>query len=219
MTDSERIVALKKYLGISLNKMASDIGLATVQTLYDIKNGKHGISKDVAAMIKAKYLNISATWLLTGEGPMLVGGNEKNGEGYPIVDSFTGSMGAPIGDGQVSQSFVGDRMSVPGINQPGTIYLRVYGDSMLCPERPEDSIPSGAFVSLRPSSLSTFRWGELYALVTTDGVLIKKVMPADDPDHITCVSLNAEKYPPFQLCQEEVAEAWRVTGIVTVRLK
>ena len=144
---------------------------------------------------------------------------EKTGEGFPVIESFTGSMGAPIGDGQVSQSFVSDRMSVPGINQPGTVYLRVYGDSMLCPDRPEDSIPSGAFVALKPSTLSTFRWGELYALVTTDGVLIKKVMPADDPDHITCVSLNSEKYPPFRLCQEEVAEAWRVTGIVTVRLK
>ena len=218
MTDSERIIALKKYLGISFNKMASDIGLATVQTLYDIKNGRHGISKDVAAMIKAKYLNISATWLLTGEGDMIIE-KEEASEGYPIVDSFTGSMGAPIGDGQVSQSFIGDRMNVPGINQPGTVYLRVYGDSMLCTERPEDSIPSGAFVSLRHSTLSTFRWGELYALVTTDGVLVKKVMPADDNDHITCVSLNAEKYPPFQLSYEEVAEAWRVTGIVTVRLK
>lgn len=140
-------------------------------------------------------------------------------QGHPVIEDFTGSNGMPIGDGQVSQSTISGRMSVPGIDQPGTVFIRVLGDSMLCPERPEGSIPSGAFVSLRPSSLSTFRWGELYALVTTDGVLIKKVMPADDPDHITCVSLNAEKYPPFQLCQEEVAEAWRVTGIVTVRLK
>lgn len=214
-TVKQRLVKYLKSKKIGQNRFEDMAGISNGY----IANIKANPSADKIVKILNAAPDLNREWLLTGEGPMLVGGNERTGEGYPIVDSFTGSMGAPIGDGQVSQSFVGDRMSVPGINQPGTIYLRVYGDSMLCPERPEDSIPSGAFVSLRPSSLSTFRWGELYALVTTDGVLIKKVMPADDPDHITCVSLNAEKYPPFQLCQEEVAEAWRVTGIVTVRLK
>lgn len=208
-----KIKELMSQKNIDAPELAKALG-KTKQAIYAMIE-KEDINTSVLRNI-CQYLDVPISVFLkdnVGET------NEKAGEGYPIVDSFTGSMGAPIGDGQVSQSFVGDRMSVPGINQPGTIYLRVYGDSMLCPERPEDSIPSGAFVSLRPSSLSTFRWGELYALVTTDGVLIKKVMPADDPDHITCVSLNAEKYPPFQLCQEEVAEAWRVTGIVTVSLK
>ena len=43
MTDSERIIALKNFLAKSYRQIAADVGLATVQTLYDIKNGKHGI--------------------------------------------------------------------------------------------------------------------------------------------------------------------------------
>jgi hypothetical protein len=51
--------------------MAKEIGLSTPQILYDIKNEKHGISKDVAGKIAAKYLNVNLVWLLTGEGEML----------------------------------------------------------------------------------------------------------------------------------------------------
>lgn len=72
MSDSERIIKLKEYLEKSYNKIAEECGLNNAQTLYDIKNGKHGISKDVAETISNKYLNISKQWLLTGEGEMLV---------------------------------------------------------------------------------------------------------------------------------------------------
>ena len=72
MTDSERISKLAEYSGLSIKKLSEEIGLKTVQTLYDIKNGKHGISKEVANKIKGKYLNINTTWLLTGEGDMFI---------------------------------------------------------------------------------------------------------------------------------------------------
>lgn len=72
MTDSERISKLAEYSGLSIKKLSEEIGLKTVQTLYDIKNGKHGISKEVANKIKGRYLNINTTWLLTGEGDMFI---------------------------------------------------------------------------------------------------------------------------------------------------
>lgn len=71
MTDKERINELKKITGLNFRRLASEIGIKTVQTLYDIKNGKHGISKDLAEKIHARYLNINLAWLLTGEGDML----------------------------------------------------------------------------------------------------------------------------------------------------
>ena len=84
MTDSERIRELKKFTGLNFRKLAEEIGLNTVQTLYDIKNGKHGISKEVAEKIQARYLNISIALILTGEGEMLVDNqviqNNQNGD-------------------------------------------------------------------------------------------------------------------------------------------
>ena len=91
MTDSERIIELKKYLAKSFRQIAADVGLATVQTLYDIKNGKHGISKEVAEKIQARYLNISLVWLLTGEGNMLVEDNSIQIEHSDGNTSLAGS--------------------------------------------------------------------------------------------------------------------------------
>ena len=70
MTDSERIISVLDYTGQNINSMAKNIGLKTAQSLYDIRNGKHGISKDIAEKINAKYVEIDVAWLLTGKGTM-----------------------------------------------------------------------------------------------------------------------------------------------------
>lgn len=83
MSDSERIKKLEEFTGLSLNKLAAAIGIKSPQTFYDIKSGKHGISKDLAERIKAKYLNINMSWLLSGEGEMTIPAvvqNNQNGD-------------------------------------------------------------------------------------------------------------------------------------------
>lgn len=72
MTDIEIITKVAEYTGLSFNKLAKEIGLTSPQTFYDIKAGKHGISKELAEKIHARYLNINEAWLLTGNGEMLV---------------------------------------------------------------------------------------------------------------------------------------------------
>lgn len=72
MTDIEIITKVAEYAELSFNKLAKEIGLTSPQTFYDIKAGKHGISKELAEKIHARYLNISEAWLLTGNGEMLV---------------------------------------------------------------------------------------------------------------------------------------------------
>lgn len=97
MTDSERIKWLEEFTGLSLNKLSSELGLKTPQTFYDIKNGKHGISKDLADKIKAKYLNINIGWLLTGKGEKLISsvvqnnqtGDNINGDSVTVNKSET----------------------------------------------------------------------------------------------------------------------------------
>ena len=76
MTDIEIITKAAEYTGLSFNKLAKEIGLTSPQTFYDIKAGKHGISKELAEKIQARYLNISEAWLLTGNGEMLVTDSE-----------------------------------------------------------------------------------------------------------------------------------------------
>ena len=73
--DNNRIEILMRHLGMNARKLAMSVGVSP-QTIYDIQKGKHGISKDLAEKISAKYLNVSRLWLLTGEGEMLSAGKK-----------------------------------------------------------------------------------------------------------------------------------------------
>lgn len=55
----------------SLRSLASELGLASVQTLYDIANGRHGISLDLVAKVRERYPAINPDWLMSGTGDML----------------------------------------------------------------------------------------------------------------------------------------------------
>lgn len=74
MQPFKRIELVLKYLKISANRLAKEIGLPNdrPQRLYDIKKKGHGISADLASKITNTYPSISYEWLLTGKGEMLV---------------------------------------------------------------------------------------------------------------------------------------------------
>lgn len=84
MNDYQRIEQVLKLLDMTARGLALAIGLKSPQIFYDIKAGKCGISKTLAETIQEHYLNISAAWLLTGEGSMTTGGviqqNNQSGD-------------------------------------------------------------------------------------------------------------------------------------------
>lgn len=71
MADYQRIEQVLKHSGMSARALAFALGLKSPQIFYDIKAQKCGISKELATKIQDYFLNISAAWLLTGEGEML----------------------------------------------------------------------------------------------------------------------------------------------------
>lgn len=81
MTDYQRLEKVIKILEISSFKdFAGRLGV-NPQTFYDIKQGKHGISKKLAELINKNYPDFPVSWLLTGEGDIQVGntvGDESN---------------------------------------------------------------------------------------------------------------------------------------------
>ncbi len=58
---------------------------------------------------------------------------------------------------------------------------------------------------------SIVRWGETYALATPDGIMIKRVFPAEDSDQIRCVSYNSTDYPEFMIDRSDVRDVARIT--------
>ena len=71
MTDSERLSKVLDFTGLNIRQLGMALGLKQIQTLYDIKNGKIGISKLIAEKIKEKFEDLNLSWLMFGEGEML----------------------------------------------------------------------------------------------------------------------------------------------------
>lgn len=85
LTDSERIHLIEAYAGLSTNALGKYIGMKTSQTLYDIHNGKHSISRSLARVLSDKFEGLSMSWILTGEGDMLLPDPENSDDTPPAI--------------------------------------------------------------------------------------------------------------------------------------
>ena len=73
-----RLESVIVWAGMTTNFFARHIGLSRAENLYQIKSGKNGLSRNLAARIVAAFPEISAGWLLTGEGSMLSSAESVN---------------------------------------------------------------------------------------------------------------------------------------------
>lgn len=71
MTDAERLSKVLDFTKLNIRQLGMALELKQIQTLYDIKNGKIGISKLIAEKIKEKFEDLNLSWLMFGEGEML----------------------------------------------------------------------------------------------------------------------------------------------------
>lgn len=71
LTPKERIEKVVCWARLSTNAFALQIGLSSPQSLYQIKVGKHNISRSIAERICTRYPEIDFGWLFAGEGEML----------------------------------------------------------------------------------------------------------------------------------------------------
>lgn len=71
----QRIDEVRKRLNFqNFTEFAAALGISS-QVFTDIKKGKHGISKKLAASIHALDNRISVAWLMTGDGDTMVVGD------------------------------------------------------------------------------------------------------------------------------------------------
>lgn len=79
-TDKQRLEELLTFINMNARQLSLALGLNRPQVFYDIKAGKCGISKSMAAKIQEKFPNISMNYLLTGEGSIAGTSNQKVGD-------------------------------------------------------------------------------------------------------------------------------------------
>lgn len=222
MDDKQRIQEVLSYTRLSARALAEEIGLKSPQSFYDIKAGRHGISKELASKIQGKYLNISTEWLLTGEGEMLTTDNappeEEKGDGHTQLIPAPPGKGIPLIPLPAMAGFLKgsadlDRNDIEWYYVPAfsdcTFLIRVKGDSMY------PRYLSGDIVACREvhDTGTFFQWGKAYVLDTDQGVVLKRIRRSERPDHILCVSDNPD-YEPFDVPVSSIYHLAIVRGLI-----
>lgn len=168
------------------------------------------------------YPDLNPSWVIFGDGTMLKSEEPPKEELSPYFDNFTIQAGRASGFGDESAMKPTGYMNIPGVpSSGGTFFIKVRGESMLNRNNPQRSIPEGSWVALRKVTTSSIMWGEVYAFMTTDGPLVKRVMPSDKEGYIKCVSFNEEGgYSPFDLPVREIigGDFFMVTAVVNINI-
>ena len=193
---------------------AIDVKQPTMNTILGDRKSKP--SYDVLLnIVNAKALNISAEWLLNGEGDMLTQKKEA---------PKTSSADTTKKNGYITYLLPMSAMggSLTGFAEPGVLLqnceavvspienidfaITVYGDSM-APE-----YPSGSRILIKKINPNLFiDWGKVYVLDTPNGVIVKEVHESNREGYVSCHSINPDpKFKPFDVLMDEVFGMYRV---------
>lgn len=207
-------VKLKEYFeskGITQKEIADSLGVskAYVNALF---NGRNSFGKEQAE----KWVNLyglSKSWLLTGEGDMLVSSNadvmnENTTYSVPLLP--ISAQGGSLNDFVVSVKDSECEKVISPIK--GVDYaITVSGESM----SPE--YPSGSQVLIKKINERAFiDWGRVYVLDTCNGTVIKRLFPSDATGCVVCKSINPE-YPSFEVSLEDVYGVYRVLMCMSMK--
>lgn len=212
----------------SLKAFSEVIG-ETPATVNNWVSGKRNIGMDVINKITANIPNTDINWLITGEGSMLKSENlESNAEivhlnnmpePKPHIDVSYADCGVPNGFSVAIKASDCELVSVPFISSNYDFSIRARGDSMINRSNPSRSIKDKDIILCKLwKSRSYLKWGEVYALATIDGVIIKKVLPVEgDITKIVCESFNKEdNFPNFTLSVDDVLDWATVEGVFSI---
>jgi len=209
MENWQRLEKVIKWAGMSVNRFALHIGLKRSENLYQIKKGNHGISKELANIISAKYPQISRSWLLTGEGEMLKDGS---GDGP--------KRGIPFYNVDIAQ--VVEFHQQPAQKPVYYIDVPLFYDcdfaALSTSNAMSPEIPAGAILAIKQQDPSRIFPGESYLVVTNDfsGVRTLRSFPGDT-GKIRLVPKNAADYDEIVIDISEIKVLYLVKGIIIGR--
>lgn len=180
-------------------------------------------------LIYAKCRHINPSWLLTGQGDMLVKNDvqqniESKREAIPIMEEIPSDI-APIplvteraaaGFGNdcfsIQESDVRDYYIIPKFRFNHVDFMiEVSGISMYPHFKSGDVI---ACTILRDAKY--IQWNRCHVIATRDqGILVKRIMPSEKEGCFKIVSENKD-FPPFDLPKEDITGLALVVGCVSL---
>ena len=223
---NERLRFFIENEGLSVRQFENLIGSSDGKIAKFIASNS-SLKSDTLSKIMEIFPHLSITWLLTGEGDMLLSspdnsqGSTKDEPrtnqpttclaqaGIPLipVDAVAGFNGI---DSPTIQIHDCQRYLVPEFQQLNAEFMiRVSGSSMY----PKYS--SGDILACRKlTSYHFIQWGKIYVIDSEQGAMVKRLFPCDeDTDYVICKSDNPN-YPPFELPKTEIRSLSIVLGAI-----
>lgn len=223
---NERLRFFIENEGLSVRQFENLIGSSDGKIAKFIASNS-SLKSDTLSKIMEIFPHLSITWLLTGEGDMLLSSPDNNQgltkdeprtnqpttcltqAGIPLipVDAVAGFNGI---DSPTIQIHNCQRYLVPEFQQLNAEFMiRVSGSSMY----PKYS--SGDILACRKlTSYHFIQWGKIYVIDSEQGAMVKRLFPCDeDTDYVICKSDNPN-YPPFELPKTEIRSLSIVLGAI-----
>ena len=213
-----------------------DVPISGFERSCNLGNGyvnsiKNGIGHKALGQISKQYPDLNTTWLLTGEGEMLLSEEKQSVKFYdpetaphgkrkliPLYDEAI-TIG---GMGQVanldSNGDVSEWIDPGDWFKSATAAIRHYEDSMI-------EYPSGCILALKEvKDKNLLVWGKDYVLETSEFRITKCVQRGEDKDNITAYSTNTEthsdgrlRHEPQPIAHKDLIRVFEVLGYVVKR--
>lgn len=210
-TVKDRTLEFIKFKGLTMKAFEQRCDLSTGY----VTSMRKGYGSEKLNNVLTAFPELNREWLLYGEGDMLSSTSSaqpqssvKNehvadDEAYKVPLVPVSALAGSLNDFSLSVKR-DDCETVISPIKDIDMAIKISGDSME-PEYPSDS---QVFVK-KINERAFLEWGRVYVLNTCNGIVIKRLMPTNDPNTVLCESINP-KYPPFEVNLENVNGVYRV---------
>ena len=216
----ERFIKCVEYL-IESRKLRNQAELVRSMGLSkgyvsQLMSGKREPSETIVSNLCARFPELNPQWIQTGEGEMLQDVRPRPGDEFvepntvPLLPIFA-QAGHLTGWSDAVEEAKCERVISPVKDVDMAVHI--YGESMY------PDIPNGSVCYVRRINPRAFiEWGRAYILDTVNGPLLKYLTPAQDEEHIRCVSANHDPmYAPFDVSKEDILGIYRVVMCMSMK--
>lgn len=213
----KQIHALRELLNLSQSEFATKIGI-TQGALSQLESGKVTVSLNTLYKINQAF-DVDFNWLIKGSGHPFDSQNSSKLNGkqnlsHGIIPLVNEEAHAGYVSNHQDADYLGtlDVYKIPGYDDGGDYRLfEVVGDSML-PSIHDHETVIAERIDKENIKLTS---GALAIVVTSDGLLAKRVyLDADQPDHLILHSDNP-KYEEAQIALADIKELWAIRAKIT----
>ncbi len=214
MTAKEKLIALARHYGFTIQGFSAACGYDKPQAFYDVTSGKTMyISQKMADRITEAYPEVNRSWLMADEGEMI--------RALPASPWETDCMSVPLYDIDDENCPLrrdpaeGDKPAERGITftgaQEGDIAIWEKGFGMA------PTIPAGSVLLLREiaSWREYFGFGYVYAIGLNGGrTIVKRVLRCgQDPQNYVWLESEDPRYSGEELPKSIIKCVWMVVKV------